>query len=64
MALCDETKQQLQSVALMHFIFTMEQNRDNRPQNTCVSSDKYGFFSFYHFTITAPIGGKGTFNHT
>ena len=30
----------------MHFIFAKRYvgNRDNRPQNTCVSSDKLGFF--------------------
>ena len=34
------------SVAPMHFIFAKKylDNRDNRPQNTCVSSDKLGFF--------------------
>ena len=34
------------SVAWMHFIFSEKylDNRDNRSQNTCVSSDKLGFY--------------------
>ena len=34
------------SVAWMHFIFAEKylDNRDNRSQNTCVSSDKLGFY--------------------
>ena len=34
------------SVARMHFIFAEEylDNRDNRSQNTCVNSDKLGFY--------------------
>ena len=47
MALCDETKPLLQGettgrVAPMHFIFAKKNldNEENRPQNTCVSSNK------------------------
>ena len=34
------------SVALMHFIFAYKylDNRENRPQNTCVGSDKLHFY--------------------
>ena len=48
-ALCDETKRETTvSVASINFIFAwiFADNRDNRPQNTCVSSNKLRFF-FY-----------------
>ena len=34
------------SMAQMHFIFAEKyfDNRDNRPQNTCVTSDKLSFY--------------------
>ena len=48
MALCDETKPLLQGettgrVALMYFIFAEKNldNKENRAQSTCVSSNKF-----------------------
>ena len=46
-ALCDETKRETTvSVASINFMFAwiFADNRDNRPQNTCVSSNKLSFF--------------------